>query len=280
MKNRIIAAIIAIVLLFACFLPWIYRHKGQNDKYDVVVFGDSIVTEVYSHNCLGMQLEEMSGRKVLTASFGGTTMADPNSDGDAGDQYSFLSMSRLSEALRLRDFSFTYMSTFPNAVFNIVHFTYYCKKLLTVDWDNVSYIIIEHGTNDYSSGIQVDNPDNPYDVKTFGGALRHSIENIRKGAPNATIILLTPIYNRTAYPEDCYTYDFGGGLLEDYVEKELEIAKEMNVVVVDNFHDSGINAENFDLYAFDNLHINDEGSTVLAERLYECIQNLEGTIDK
>lgn len=275
MRNKIVSLSIAVILLFACFVPYLLRGAGQTEQYDVVVFGDSIVAGIYSHNSLGVQFEEMSGMKTLTAAFGGTTMADANQVGDPGNHYSFLSMNRLSENVKNRDFSFAYMEACPDSLYEIAHYWYYAGRLCKVNWNSVKYIIIEHGANDYSAGIPVDNEDDPYDVKTFGGSLRTSVKNLREGAPQAEIVLLTPIYNRIAEPEDCYSHDFGGGLLEDYVSKELEIAQELNLIVVDNFHESGIGPDNFDDISIDGLHINDAGSSILAKCLYDCIHGLE-----
>ena len=111
-------------------------------------------------------------------------------------------------------------------------------------------------------------------MNSFGGALRSSVENIRKALPDATIVLCTPTYTWTDYLDvDCTKADFGGGTLPEYVAKEKEIAAEYGLTCVDNFYGSGINRDNFKEYLYDGLHTLYEANLLIAENI---VDNVEG----
>ena len=275
MKNRIVATVIAIVLILICFVPVLLhftREKGTD--YEIVCFGDSVVAGYYGWETIPSYIEQYTGRRTLNAAFGGLSASIPYEDSKAGETTFLFSMVKLSEALLNRDFTLQIMGNkrniteFPEEWYDIA------KELDSLNYDSVKYVIIEHGVNDYLLGKQIEDPADPYNVYTFAGGLRTSIENVRKALPNATIVLATPIYTRTDYEDkDCYTADFGGGTLPEYVAKEKEIASEYGLILVDNFTDSGITAENYRDYLYDGLHTLLEGNILIVENI---IRNVEG----
>ena len=50
--------------------------------------------------------------------------------------------------------------------------------LKSIDFNDIDIITIEYGTNDFTGGVNIDNPNNSKDTSTFLGALRYSIEKI------------------------------------------------------------------------------------------------------
>lgn len=275
-KRLLTTAIVVLVVSGVFFLSLTSYRKGKT-QYDVVIFGDSRMTMSYTMKPVAEWLKEMSDRSVLNASFGGTTMAEYHAGNVyASKDFAFFSMLRLSEALRDRDFSFTAMSTQKEHNNAFEYFEENAVSLLDTDWTKVKYIVIAHGINDYMQGIEIDDENRPFSRETFGGALRNTIENVRKGAPNCKIILITPVYCYLYNSADAEVYDFGGGLLKDYVDKEIEIASEYGVYVVDSFRTSGINSTNYKDYTIvDGLHLNDEGSRLVALQLENMLDSFE-----
>ncbi len=275
MKNKIIAAAVAMVLILICFVPVILSFSRERDsEYEIVCFGDSVMACFYGWGAVPWFIEDLTGRKTLNAAFGGLSMSEPAEARQAGEIGFLYSMAELSKALVNKDFSLQIMGSAPK---NEEHPAEWCaitKALDTLDYDKVKYVIIEHGVNDYFVGAEIDDTSNPYNIYTFAGALRTVIENVQKVMPGATLVLVTPTYNHLDYmDEDCCEADFGGGTLPEYVAKEKEVAAEYGLICVDNFNGSGINKDTYKEYLFDGLHSHQAGNSLIAENI---VRNVEG----
>ena len=277
MKNKIIAATVAMMLILICIIPGILSFSHKKDaEYEIVCFGDSVMACLYGDGSVPYYIEELTGRTTLNAAFGGLPMSRHSEYEKIGDINPLFTMAELSEALLRSDFSLqatatkTYDEVWPSEWRGIP------EELNRLDYEKVRFVIIEHGVNDYQLGIPVDDMANPHNTYTFGGALRTSIENVRKAIPNATIVLCTPTYMHFLnYDKDCYEADYGGGTLPEYVEKEKEIAAEYGVICVDNFNGSGINKDNYLEYLYDGLHSHQGGNILIAENI---VRNVEGMV--
>ena len=66
--------------------------------------------------------------------------------------------------------------------------------------------------------------------------------------------------------------------LEDYVNLELEIAKEFHVDILDNYHESGIGGsfEDWEKYTTDGLHLNEDSRRLIAERIAQVLRLSDG----
>lgn len=269
------AVIIVAVLVSVTF--FIVMPKG-NSEYDMVFFGDSIIAS--NHNDFWDIPKKVSNSleaATFNAGFGGYNMSNMDVTGMPGDYRDEYSMVGLSKSVRKHSFKTQVMASQETAPLTIWYFPEVSKKLNKINWAKVKYIFIEHGANDYLYGVPVDDNEDKYNEYTFGGALRQSIENIQKGAPNAQLILMTPIYmNPDGMKGDCNEIDYGGGLLKDYVEKEKEIAKEYGLYVIDNFTEIDINKDNYEEYLPGGLHPNLEGNTLIAENICRHMKELNG----
>ncbi|MBO4679308.1 MAG: SGNH/GDSL hydrolase family protein [Lachnospiraceae bacterium] len=277
MKNKGVAAAVAIVLILICFIPVILffsRKKGAD--YEIVCFGDSVMACTYGEGAVPYYIGELTGRPTLNAAFGGLSMSKTSENTKAGDTSSFFTMASLSGALLNKDFSLQVTATKPGIGVYPKKWYEVALELDKLDYSKVKYVIIEHGVNDYLSGIPVDDASDRYNVHTFAGALRTSIENVQKAIPGATIVLVTPTYTHISfYDKDCYEADFGGGILPDYVAKEKEVAAEYGLTFVDNLNGSGINKDNYKKYLYDGLHAHQDGNLLIAENI---VRNVEGII--
>lgn len=125
--------------------------------------------------------------------------------------------------------------------------------------------VISYGLNDYFCGALIAS-DDPYDPQTYAGSIRTSVEALKQAYPDARIILMTP--NFTSY--------FGNGTdyrgdathtLEDYVDTVISLADELQVELLDNYHDLGINAKNHGTYLLDGCHPNETGRFMIGSRI-------------
>lgn len=269
-------AISIVIVVFCLVLTALFFRRNGKEQYDVVFFGDSIVAGGHNDTSLPAVLEKLSGLRVLNAGFGGLTMSRLRLRDVTGNFYDEFTMAALSEGVRDRNFSLQLMASQKGNEAAMYYWNPTAEALFDVDWNSVKYVIVEQCINDYLLGRAVDNPDDRYDEDTFGGALRYTIENIKKGAPKVKIIIQTPTF---IFPDgmegDCVTADYGGGVLTDYIAKEYEIAEEYSLTVVDNFETSGITADNYKDYLGDGLHGNSEATGILAANIYEGIKEAD-----
>lgn len=275
MKNKKVAAAVAIVLILICFVPaLLVFNRPKKLQCEIVCFGDSIMAGYYDSVTIPGYIESYSGRKTLNAAFGGLTMSAYFDDPKAGDASHLFSMVELSDALVKRDFSLQMMAIKKDIVDYPQDWYDVTESLSTLDWDSVKYVFIEQGVNDYLLGKPLDDANDKYNRSTFAGALRASIENVQKALPDAKIILLTPIYHWAGgADEDCTERNLGGGTLLAYVDKYKEVAAEYDLICVDNFHGSGINRDNYKQYLYDGLHTLEEANALIAQNI---INNVEG----
>lgn len=287
LQNRLNNKLWLISILVAAIISvggLLFSFGCEEISYSVVMLGDSLIGNLNDGEGVAAYLEKRLEVPVLKAGFGGSRVSYSQEDiypTQAGVQ---LSLVQLSKAIAIRDFStqisvISYGNHYSNITLQTLnYFEESIQQLSITDFDQVKYLVIEHGTNDYNSGVRLDNPDDPYDASTFGGGMRSAIERIEKAYPEISIILMTPTWCYITYGETqlyCDEMDFGGGLLEEYVALELEIAEEYGVTILDNYHESGINANTADTYLIDGLHLNRNGQELIAERLEILIRELE-----
>ena len=277
-KLNIIVKCISAILALAAFGVLVLGVKnyarGTDMSYQVVCLGDSNLGNYRDETGVTSLLEKNINKKVLNGAFGGTTMAYI---GKEKTRYSGLfSLYNLSVSICNKNFAIQKSELAIVAKRDkIGYFGETLDELSQVDFSTVEILIIEHGINDYLGGVPVSNDEDKWDRDTFSGALRTSLKLLKETYPELRIILVTPTF--CAVPDenglfrDCNKYSYGGGYLEEYVEAELKVAKEMGVEVIDDYHLSGITADNFEEYLLDGLHLNEKGRKIIADLWIEYI---------
>ena len=269
-KNRLILeACLSIALAAVIIILATISFSGKKKAYDVIVFGDSIIGNDRTENSVTAFLEKESGLKCLNAAFGGTCLTGMDSV-TPGEKEGFYSVYEISEAFAAGDIERLTMAAFPEKLTARYYFEDTVKELGRVDIKKTKYIIIQAGTNDYLSGVIVKGEDKI----SFYESLRKTVENFKKAAPHAEIMILTPCFN-DIFPGDernslNYSFD-GGGTIEDYVNAELLYGKEYGIPVIDNLHGSKINENTYEQYLLDGLHPNTEGNREIAATIWNFI---------
>lgn len=134
--------------------------------------------------------------------------------------------------------------------------------------------VLNFGLNDYFCGYPISNPQNLWDDTTYAGALRSAIDRLQSNYPDASILVMTP--NLTVlYDNGTQPLSEKGGVLTEYVDAALQVAAEMNVMCLDNYNDSGINADNAWTYLSDGTHLNETGRFLLAQRIMYALSPKE-----
>ena len=264
---KCIAAILSILLFFVLVSGAKEFDKGMDTTYEIVCLGDSNLGNYRDETGIAAKLEKRLGQPVLNGAFGGSTMSCIYRN---KTEYSVaLSMYQLAASISNKNFGVQKSAIDAlDRTNNLGYFKNSMDQLAKVDFDKVKILIIEHGVNDYLAGVTIENGQNPDDINTFKGAVKQIITMLQREYPDMRVILVTPSYcapySTSEGYRDCEMYDYGGGYLEAYVNAEIEVAKEMNVEVIDLYHEIRINRECFTKYGSDGIHYTEETREIVA----------------
>lgn len=234
----------------------------------VVMLGDSIFGQVRDETSTSEYLSALLGQEVYNGALGGTCCSRIETEGRIAYTKDSLSFAALSQAVALDDFGMQRTTNIRESVTE--YFPEVIETLEKIDFSEVDILLVLYGVNDYHTGVPIDDPEDPYNEHTFGGALRSALSFWQEAHPDTRVILLTPTYTWYEYAgETCEEKDEGGGILEGYVNKELQVAEEMGVEILDLYHDFYPHAtwDDWKTYTGDGLHPNDAGRRLMAETI-------------
>lgn len=212
----------------------------------ILNFGDSIFGNYKAPNDISSYLAQATQATVYNVAFGGCRMSVHSIE-----QYHAFSMYALANAIARNDW--TVQEAAMARQDWTPHNTYagHLKTLQSIDFNQVDIITIAYGTNDFAGKAPLDNPNDPYDTATFGGALRYSIETISKAYPNIKIVICTPIYrfwidkeNNNAFLYDSEQYTVENTKLTDFVNLCKSVADRYDLLCIDNYSGSGLCYDN------------------------------------
>lgn len=150
-----------------------------------------------------------------------------------------------------------------------------------VDFSKTDYFIVEYGLNDYFRGVSRTEGEFANDPRTYAGALRFAINNLRGIAPDATIILCSPHYSRFFDGDwmvgDGNVTDNGNGTLFDYKGTCEAVAGDTNSLFLDTYLGIGIDGYTAEEYLEDGVHLTKAGRQLYADALAKLIINYEKT---
>lgn len=227
----------------------------DEDKVKIVVFGDSIWNEGRGTDGISEQVMEQLDVEIYNCAIGGTTAAV---DGDVPereewDSRSFSGMVYVARGIVDPD------ELMPDDAA--------CEVIKQVDFNEVDYVIVSYGLNDYFSDITV-YPKEYYDKSSYVGALRYGIHRLQKSFPNLEIILTSPTYCEWFKGERQFE-------LGRYVECARGVAQEMDVHFLDMYHALGKNPEEKMEYLSDGVHLTSEGRALYANSVIEYLKQLD-----
>ena len=279
-KKKIIMYLLALFLVLVVLLLAL-KQDEKSVQYDIVVLGDSIVgNEGYGNVSFTSYLGENLNKTAFKGGIGGTTMSRGVDNMWPSVSSVEWCMVKMAEAICYDDWTnllstMNYADSFAGINEQTLHyFAVTMDTLSKIDFNKVEILILEYGTNDYNIGKVLDNVEDPYDVTTFGGALRKSLQMLQKTYPDLRIVIMSPLYSQLGADGErkCYNTKYGdGAYLEEYVELERQIAEEFHVEWLDAFHNSGIWEDNCYEYLPDGLHLNVEGHKLIADFLTEYL---------
>lgn len=261
----LIAGIFFVVGISVVFL---LLSPKQKSAPKVVFLGDSIYATARGGDAVPDQLAGRFDGEVLNAAFGGTSLARTDRERWMDLSMDSMSFISLSKSILSKDFSVQRQARIEEPATE--YFDEVIEELSKVDFSKVEILFLGYGMNDYQNAVSRNNPEDPLDEYSFGGALRRTLGDLQKKYPSLRMILLTPTYSWYLTKEkDCEQQDWGGGFLWQYVALEKEIAAEYGVAVIDLYQDLYEHEvfEDWKTYTVDGVHPNDLGRKLIAERI-------------
>lgn len=250
-----------------------YMSAEKSMAPEIILLGDSIYGEYRGPGSVGEQIGASLGKSVFNGAVGGTCMAKLDEEVPGRHREDFLSMAALAKSVVAEDFGV--QQRVHSAVSATEYLDSVVDQLEQIDFDKAEYLLIGFGMNDYQNGIRLDNPANPMDEYTYGGALRGAVEQLAGRYPNLKIVLLSPTFSwYPQYEEDCSQRNWGGGLLEEYVALEETIAREYGVGFVDLYHElyAHDTYEEWEKYTKDGVHPTEGSRELLAKAIAEYLE--------
>lgn len=216
----------------------------------VVFFGDSILTYKTGSMSIPGVVEGLSGAQVYNCGEGGLPAS--------GNPADFYNLNGVIDHFMTQDISGEPNKNFWRGLTDYMEENHKGKK---------HCFILNVGLNDFFVGAPVESPKDAYDTETYAGALRTGIHSLQEAYPDALILVMAPTYVSSAMDINSEA----GGTLEDYVDAAVRVAEEMGVYCMNNYHDSGIDAESQAYYLTDGIHPNETCCFHLGRQIIEYL---------
>ncbi len=236
----------------------------------IVNFGDSIFGNFRAPTDISSYLAEIADATVYNVGFGGCRMGV-----HPMPQFDRFGMYRLADAVVSRDFSLQDESFSYEPIGEALpaYFKGSLEVLKSIDFSKVDIITIAYGTNDFTGEQELEG-NNKYDVKSFGGAMRYSLEKLMAAFPHIKIAVCSQLYRFWFNDDgsilgDSDTYAYEGRFLKIFRDKTKEIADEYSLYYIDNYNNTGINAETRSICfgGRDGAHPVEHGRRLIAENM-------------
>ena len=155
------------------------------------------------------------------------------------------------------------------------------ETLKSIDFNDVDYITIFYGTNDWNYGRILKSEDDANvenkQRTNVEDSIRYCVSKLQEKYPHIKIIVLSPYWCTFDDNNTDKNPNKNGDYLEDYTNYIASIAESMSVTKVINLYKEldSINYSNYEYYMYDGVHPSDRLHKILADILISTIHNLE-----
>ncbi len=130
-------------------------------------------------------------------------------------------------------------------------------RIKTVDFNQISQIGLEYGTNDFTLCAP---------LAAFEESLSYSVRKLLIAFPKARVFLITPAWRLNFQELDTNTHANEKGIfLKQYVDIMVSVATAAGVPCLDMWRTLGINSTNYRFFSPDSVHPNETGARVRGE---------------
>lgn len=273
-REQLVYGILAagiFVLLLAVTGFWGYKSQNADrqglEPIDIVIMGDSIYGLNRDETSIAAKLERLLDKRVCNGALGGTCMGRLEENRGASYVKDAFSMVSLSKSIASGDFRIQENTEITEN--GTEYFQETIAALKEIDFSKIEILMISQCVNDYHVG-EVIYGENTEDEYTYAGALRSTLGMLKNAYPDLRIIILTPPFTwYTLQGLTCEEYVLGGNVLEDYVDAQYALSAEMDVELIDLYHDLFPHEtwEDWQIYSADGLHPNEAGRELIAQTI-------------
>jgi len=251
--------------------------KNDDGVTDIVFLGDDLLSNYSGADGIPAMTQELvADSKVYNIGFDGMHMSTTSSTWSEDNSADSFSLYWVAKSIALGDYNL--LNNYADSV--NPDFKATVDELQSIDFSTVDVLAISYGVHDYLDGRLITDVADPNNISAYTGSLKSSIEAIQEAYPHIRIVVMAPTFclvDQNGKTVNCDVTNTGYGMLADYMVAGKSIAVELNVTYLDNYYGVKINAENFKNYLEDNIHPNEEGRKMIADRLAEVF-NKEATL--
>ena len=143
------------------------------------------------------------------------------------------------------------------------------KIAMDYTFDNVEFIIVQAGTNDFALNVPLGTVEEFHKEKpdryTFYGGYAGLIKDLKRNNEGVDIYLFTPTQRNCKAFNDTCTNEAGINIVQ-YVKAIKDVGEHYGVKVIDMYGVENISGENIAKYTVDGLHLNDDGYRIIANK--------------
>ncbi len=260
-----------------------YHPQIIDDRVQILFLGDSNLAYGYGAGTIPEMIEQELNANIYNCAIGGTAAAKLNTSNYFENSFDLYNLYNIAKIMECEDHQIA-RDYFIDADWRERETAKKLIMLPNIDYDTLDYVVISYGLNDYSSGVPLAGED-AYDEETYLGAMRYSVETIRRICPNAKIILSSITYcvfeQEGEAPEDGYVKDWGGGTIDQYRDGLEMVAGEYEgVYFLDNLEDLNINHDTYRQYLADSIHLNEDGQRLYVDNFLSFVEEIESDEDE
>lgn len=230
--------------------------KISDNPYKILNFGDSLFGLNEKPFDASSFLQYKLGMKTANCGFGGTTASSQTTVNYQKFELHMLvdSIYNVSQGI---ENAWGEQDLVVNSLGHL--YKHNLRLLKTIDFNEIDYITLAYGTNDWKFGVVGDNPNDKYDISTYKGSLRYSIEKIISAYPHIQICLCSPLFRNLIGDNENEDSDewlnIHGENLPVFVNYMKEIADEYKLPFFNHYNDIGINNFNSKTFFRDGTHL-------------------------
>lgn len=241
----------------------------------IVNFGDSIFgnfrdTNDITDKSISKMIADATGATVYNCGFGGCRM------GYHSQYWRAFSMYALADAIATNTWNDQDAAIAAQVSGMPAYFADTLALLKSIDFDEIDYITIGYGTNDYAGNAFIDYASGLEEYQYFKGALEYSIRKILTAFPHIRIIVISPCW-RWFLENGIYAYSSDDEqskntrnlMLPDYVDACKVVCNKLHIPYIDTYYTLGFNEYTHIQYfpASDGTHPNQNGRQLRADRI-------------
>lgn len=187
-----------------------------------------------------------------------------------GNYWSPFSLYYIVKSLCSKDYTNQEYNIYENGAIELQHADEWLENFKSVNIEEYDTVMIMYASSDYYQTQTLYNPEDDFDITTFVGSLRATIELLQKEYPYIRIVVSSPYLTYSEWNgEKCLgtLTNFGSGTEAEYVTREYDVCTQYCVSFIDNYFNY-ITEKNYEEY-LENNGLNQKGIEAVANHIAE-----------